>query len=324
MDIRTAFKIKWLGSETAEICKLLAKYQPLIYVSPAPELCETPPGMVLLPGAVSLRWDLRTTNQIKWGREVSGQQEIGFKYETVNPIENPHSLAAIYEFYFKIYIKHTAFGFLPGTTIYNDIEMLHKSILAQRFISFTRAFIDGELVGGCLVSHRVPTRSGYETPPDIASAAEEIKVAAIDLICSDVKFKSANLTGRILSEAAGHARRSGIDYLQTQLFSPLTIVGCAQDLYWILARHSEAIASDGFRSLLYCDLVRCSYFSQDLFFYRYDGRSLSLHYIANTSPDASPLVALMDSAGDIEKKVYTRHAWAQGVASDRGIECVLL
>lgn len=307
MDIQTAFRVKWLGSETSEICNLLAAYQPLIHVWPAPALTEAPPGMMALPSAVSLRWDLQAGNPIVAGDDAP---EFHIEYETINSTGNSNIMATIYDFYFEVYIKHTAFEMLQGTRLYNDIDMLHENLMEQRYFSFTRAFIGGKVVGACLIK--------------VLPAYLNRMVAVIDFICSDVRFKSASLTRRILSKVAEQARKTGFDYLQTQQMSPVTAVYDAYDLSWALGGPLATVAHLGPGSFLYCDLERCSYFPNDFFFYRRDEDSTSLHYVANVSPDTSLLESLMRSVVNVEKKIYTRLSGAQKLAADLNVECIFL
>ena len=319
MNLQIPFRLKWLGSETAEVCRLISSYQPLIYISPVPALSPVPEGMVRLPGAVFSRWDLRVEHPLKDAAGRAAQhRERDIVFDTTDRFEESRAYASIYDLYFKVYVKQTAFGLLAGTTSYSDVEALHRKLLERRVALMTRAFSNSELVGGCLIAGL------HDGAGDAAGCEGEASVAAIDLLCGDVRLRGAGLIARILAEAARQARRLGFTCLQTNAQAPLAVSSANQDFGWLPAGEAATIAASNTSALLYCDLNRCSYLARDIYFYEGHGGTLSVTYVANEIPGAASALAFLNSIAGLDMRVYTRKERVHRRLSEMNVEHVTM
>ena len=296
-------KLKWLGKETGELCDLLAPFHPMILVSPAPHLLdgELPAGFIRLPHRVSRVLDLHR------GDFKSAPGDLTF--DVIELHDRLQNFSTIYEFYFEVYLKNSA---LRRLSHHYYLEPFYSKLLERRFIALIRGVYEGRTVAGLLL--RQPTAvelNAYRARLDPGAS-----IAIVDVLSTGSRA--------LVQRAAEWARDAGYSFLSTRPTSALVTDANEIQNDWILETENITIWQEEQAALLYCDLRRCSYFSNDIYFYSFAGDELSLNYVANVLPSESRILRLLNSTIDMNKKVYTRHAPVRAALSAAGIECEFL
>ena len=295
-------KVKWLGNETGELCELLSPFHPMILVAPAPQLrdADLPAGFIRLPHRVCRVLDLRR------GDFVSASDRDDLTFDVIELHDQPQSFSKIYEFYFDVYLKNSA---LHRVSHYYYLEPFYSNLLDRKFIALTRGTVDGLLL-------RHPT--AVELDAYRARLGPGASVAIVDVMSTNVRSKS------LVQRASEWARDAGYDFLSSHPASALVTDGNEIHDDWILESKNITVWQEEQVAFLYFDLRRCSYFSNDIYFYAFSGEELSLHYVANVLPCHSGILRLLKSTIDLDKRVYTRHAPVRAALSAAGMECELL
>lgn len=320
--MKLPLKLKWLGAETGEVCASLAPYQPLIHVYRAPRLRELTHGLTALPYSVTRVIDLHDAA----ARADGGPEEDGGTAFEVSRLEyTSRELSSVYEFYFEVYSKSTALGYLRGQALYTYAEWLHRDLLGQRFVAFARAFVGREVAAGCLLKRFSPA-SAYDGqgPPDEDGALDEENTVGVALCAAHPRFAGPALYTSLLARVAGWAGREGYSFLAAAAEPGLVVDGGRDDAAWLFDSATTPVLHRGVGALLYCDLSRCSYLPHDFYFYSCDSAEPCLHYVANVLPDASRAVPFLSSLKGIRKLAHTRHAETRGELSQAGFDCELL
>jgi hypothetical protein len=320
-------KLKWLGDETENICEFLSPYQPLILISPVPHLSRKLDGLHLLPGAISQVWDLRVKSI---ARPVINQEELEkFTFEHFALCSGEDGYSAIFEFYFKVYLKSIALDYLLGVPFYIYIENLHQRLLNRELVVFTRVIFDGEVVGGCLLN-RVSLGEEQEYRDSLNSSSTgvdpnvEVKIVVLDIFAIDQRFAERGLTQLLLYQTAQWAQHNGYAALATAPMPAVHIDSGRDNMELMFGGEASLVRHQRPGALLYCDLARCCYLQHDFFYFTDEQPMPCLYYVANVLPDASKAIRLLNSIKGINKRVYTRHLNVQRVVAAAGLDCVLL
>lgn len=321
-------RLKWLGHETGEIWGLIAPFHPLILMSPVPHMPvpEIPRGLVALPRKIYKVWDLYETE--KKNREASMSCEgapSGLAFEVLELKYDAQSFSAIYQFYFEVYLRSSALEDLPRTLAYRYLHQLQSALLERKFIALISLSRGIEKLGGLLLRHPSAAElAGYQQRLKTAAAIARTDLAIIDLICIDARLAQIKLKRTLVRRAAQWMQEAGYSFLSSAPVTNLVVSENECDEDWILKPEVIPVWQENNSALLYCDLRRCSYLSQDVHYYSHDEKGSCLHYIANVEPARSLVVRLLSSLVHIEKRVYTRHARIHEVLSTAGIECEFL
>jgi hypothetical protein len=310
-------KLKWLGKETGELCNLIAPFHPLILISPVPYLqsSEVPPGLLQLPRKIFQVWDLR--NQENGSTDDLALESLDMNYDSKN-------FAALYEFYFEVYLKNVALGEVWGTTEYHSIETFHRALLEQQFVALLHLHRDSQPVASLLLRNASTVELNACRDALAGSVSiQQTDIAVIDVVCNRTQRHGASTTHSIARRAAGWAKDAGYSFLAFPANS-LHTGASENDADWSVADFEMlTVSQPGTSALLYCDLSRCSYFSKDVYYYSLDEQRLSLNYVANVQPTRSRIGWLLNSK-QVEKKIYTRHGNVRAALSDAGINCEFL
>jgi hypothetical protein len=284
-------------------------------------------GLLSLPGAISQIWDLRSRSI---SLPVIDQEELEkFTFEHFAFSSGPEFYAAIFEFYFKVYLKSIALDYLFGVPFYIFIENLHQRLLNQKFIVFTRVAFDGEVVGGCLLNSVSPgeeqnyrdslNSSSKDVDPNV-----EVKIAILDMFAIDQRFADQGLTQLLFYQTAQWARHNGFAALATGLMNALHVDSVRVNMDLVFAGESSLVRHKRPDALLYCDLARSCYLPHDLFYFTNEQPTPCLVYVANIVAEKSKIMRRLNSITGIKKQVYTRHLNIQRFVSAADIDCVLL
>jgi hypothetical protein len=313
MDI--PLKLKWLGKETAELCKLLAPFHPLILISSAPHLrnSDLPAGLVRLPNKICRVLDLRY-------RDFAYASDDDLAFDVLELSDNAQNFSALYEFYCEVYLRNSALKHVRRISDYRYLEPFHSNLLERRFIALIRGVYEDRTVAGLLLRHSTAVElDAYRAR--LGASVGEAEVAIVDVLSLDEGSKHWR---SLVQRASEWAREAGYSFLSSLPTSALITNENEFEDDWTLENETTTVGQEANSALLYCDLRRCSYFSNDIYYYSLSGNEVSLHYVANVSPHHSGIVRLLNSTIGIEKKVYTRHASVREALSAAGIECEFL
>lgn len=314
--MKIPLKLKWLGKETGELCDLLSPFHPIILVSPAPHLRtpDLPARFVCLPHRICRVLDLRRTDFVS----VSDRGDLHFDVFELH--DQPQSFSAIYEFYFEVYLRNSTLQHVPNVSSYSYFETFYSILLERRFIALIRgSFEDGTVVALLLKEPTAVELNAYRACLGPGTSTKE--VAIVDVLSVDAGSKNLK---SLVQRAAEWARDAGYNFLSSIPTNALVTDGKESHDDWILESENVTVWQEEKAALLYCDLRRCSYFANDIYFYSLSGNELSLHYVANVLPRNSGVLRLLNSTVDLNKRVYTRHAPVRAALSAAGIECEFL
>lgn len=338
--MRLPLQLKWLGAETAEACALLAPYHPLIHVSPAPPL-KVPPGLTPLPYRVSRLLDLR---DLPAGARAADVRDAGGRegpsFEVGRLEYSSRELAAVYDFYFDVYLRHMALDYPRGQALYTHAERLHAEVLGRRFVAFARARLGRRAAAGCLLRRLDAADLGRgEGPADVSTgdgaeaagrhgeksaAPDEGNVVGLALFAVHPEFRGRGLDRLTLEGAARWARREGYSFMLAATEPGLVVDGEGEDASWLDGWTTTALAHGGAGALLYCDLERCCQLARDFYYYSREDGGPRLHYVANAAPETSRAVRFLGSLAGLRKLAHTRHAQTWVELARAGVECELL
>ena len=306
-------KLKWLGKETNELCDLLSPFHPVILVSPAPHLSteDLPAGFIRLPHKICRVLDLRRSDF------VSTFDRDDLTVDVIELNDGPRNFSTIYEFYFEVYLRNSALQQAPSVSNYYYLEPFYSNLLDRRFIALVHGVYEDRMVAGLLLRH--PT--AVELDAYRARLSPDASIAIVDVLSTGAGSKHVKPLVRRASE---WARDAGYSFLSSRPANALVTDGNDKHDDWILESENITVWQEDTNALLYCDLRRCSYFSNDIYFYSFSGDELSLHYVANVLPRYSGILRLLSSTNDLDKRIYTRHAPVRAALSAAGIECEFL
>lgn len=308
-------KLKWLGKETRELCDLLSPFHPMILVSPAPQLrtSDLPAGFIRLPHRVCRVWDLRR-GDFASDPDASSQADVAV--EVIELHDLAQSFAAINEFYFEGYLRNSALHHAPRVSNDYNLQSFYSNLYERRFIALVRAVRDNRTVGGLLLRHpKAIELNAYR------ARLRSSSIAIIDVLSPDPRSKYLKL---LVRRACEWARDAGYHSLSSLPNSAVVIAENKVDDDSTLASENITVWQEEKAGLLYCDLRRCSYLSNDVYFYSFCGDEVYLNYVANVLPAYSRIVRLLKSTTDLKKRVYTRHAPVRSTLDAAGIECAFL
>lgn len=322
-------RLKWLGEQTEEICSLLGLYHPLILVSPTPRPRSTEAGLISLPTAFSRAWDVRPQETGRGLPEVDSGAGQGVQFEHLEAAGGARVSAAVHECYFKVYLKSIAVRGLRGVPSYVYIEELNQRLLSREFAVFIRATLGGEVVAGCLLRRASAGQTeDYAGLLDGPRAGDETDGAAdvlfFDMMAFDGRFADGELARLTFSHAASWAQRNGYALLST---SPMPAIGVVSDTFdaaWAFGGAALPVLHRRGGALLYCDLTRCCYLPQDVYYFADEQPTPCLYYFANVSGEQSQAVSMLNSITGVRKHVYTRQPRLRQAVSQAGVDCTLL
>jgi hypothetical protein len=312
-------RLKWLGRETEEVCSLIAPFHPLILVSPVPrdhrlDFCL---GLIPLPLKICRVFELREKQAVP---PATGSEDLVF--EALELADKPESAAALYQFYFDVYLRNSALKQDRKTSDYRYLEPFHLALLEHRFIVLIRALRSGRTVAGLLL--RRPTSvelKSYRENLHCSRSIEETDLAIVDVLSTGAS--SGNMMRALVQHAAQWARESGNSFLSSLPVAALFTAEHENEEDCAVENEAITVWQNGASALLYCDISRCSYFETDVYYYSLCGKDLSLNYVANVLPQQS-VIRLLKSTPHVKKKVYTRHPKMRAALLDAGIECEFL
>ena|SRR5215212_9426318 len=306
-------KLKWLGKETGELCDLLAPFHPVILVSSAPHLRtrDLPAGFIRLPHKICRVLNLRRSDF------VSTFDRDDLTFDVMELQDRPRNFSPIYEFYFEVYLRNSALQNAPSVSNYYYLEPFYSNLLEGRFIVLIRCVYENRMVAGLLLRH--PT--AVELDAYRARLSPGASIAIVDVLSTGAGSKHVK---PLVRRASDWARDAGYSFLSSLPANPIVTDGNEIQDDWILENENITVWQEQTNALLYCDLRRCLYFSNDIYFYSFSGDELSLHYVANVLPCHSGILRLLNSTSDLDKRIYTRHAPVRAALSAAGIECEFL
>ena len=313
-------KLKWLGTETGELCSLLAPFHPLIYISPAPQLrpADLPSGCIRLPDKICRVLDVRRTN---FAGPSGPPSRHDLEFEVLEFKDETQSFSAIYEFYFEVYLKNSAVRHTRRTANYSYLEPFHSNLLERRFIALLRSRHGSRTVAGLLLRRAKPIElDACRARLNGGASIEEADVAIVDILSADGSRQLKSLIQR----ASEWMRAACYSFLSSPSTSALLTGDSENEDDWTLEGETITVWPEGNNALLYCDLRRCSYLSTDIYFYSLQGEKLGLDCVANVLPHRSGILHLLSSTIDIEKRVYTRHAAVGAALTAAGVKCEFL
>ena len=297
-------KLKWLGKETGELCELLSPFHPVILVSPAPGTPDLPAGFIRLPHKACRVLDLR---------RVAALDHDDLTFDVIE-LDQPRSFSTIYDFYFDVYLRNCPLHHAPNYYL----EQFYSSLLRGKFIALIRGIDRDRAVAGVLLRH--PT--AVELDAYRARLGSGIgEVAIVDVLSTGARSERLK---SLVQRAVEWARDAGYNFLSTLPGSALIADENEINDDWILDSENITVWQEEQAALLYCDLRRCSYLSNDIYFYAFSGDEMSLNYVANVLPRESDILRRLNSTRDLNKRVYTRHAPVRAALSAAGIECEFL
>jgi hypothetical protein len=310
-------KLKWLGKETAEICRSITPFHPLILISPAPQLSDrdVPENFVRLPHSICRLFDLNAQRSVREEHDVyrsASQTDLRSSgapcaFDVIEFKDDAQNFAALYEFYFEVFLKNSAVKGAHDAPDYQYIEQFHSALLEHNFIALVRAFRDSQIVAGLLL--RRPT-----APERFLNSIGVGKVAIVDVL--SINSTRSTLANELVSRGAQWAREADYSFLSATPCSAL--VTTEHD--WTIETASMLSWPEQPAALLYCDLHRCSYLSNDIYFYSISDNEVALHYVANRG-SGSETIRLLSSTPHIKKTIYTRHPEVSAALFAAGFHC---
>jgi hypothetical protein len=263
-------------------------------------------------------FDLREKQTIA---PATGTDDLVF--EALELTDKPESAAALYQFYFDVYLQNSVLKQDRKTSDYRYLEPFHLALLEHRFIVLIRALRSGRTIAGLLL--RCPTAvelKSYRERLHCSRSIEETDVAIVDVLSTGASPR--NMVRALVQHAAQWARESGYSFLSSLPVAALFTTEHETEEDYTVENEAITVWQDGASVLLYCDISRCSYFATDIYYYSLCGKGLSLSYVANVPPQQSVIVRLLESTPHLETNVYTRHPKVRTALLDAGIECEFL
>jgi hypothetical protein len=203
-------KLKWLGKETGELCHLLAPFHPLILISSAPHLPDPdlPIGFVRLPHKVSRVFDLRCRDIVS----VSGlSSEADLDFDVIELNGDARSFAALYEFYFEVYLRNSALKHVRRTSDYRYLEPFHSNLLERKFIALIRGLYEDRTAAGLLLRHPTAVELDVYRARLNASVGEG-DVAIVDVLTSG---EASTQLRSLVHRGSEWARDAGYSFLSS-------------------------------------------------------------------------------------------------------------